>query len=138
MATDTKTGEQRARDVAVSLADDVRALEAMLTGDLTNTPEIEARIIRITADHTEEDGDSPVDTYLAGVLGVEIDGRFTNGEWEVRKVGLLVGYGGLTSRISTTGDGEVDVVVNWWGDSATVTVYAPNLADRIWELSDGI
>ena len=137
METVTKTGEQMARDVAVSLADDVRALEAILTGN-TATPEIAQRIIEITADHTEEDGDSPVDTYLAGVLDVEIDGRFTNGGWEVRKVGLLVGYGGPTSRMTTTGDGEVDVVVNWWGDTATVTVYAPNLADRIWELSDGI
>jgi len=143
MRTFTKTGEQMARDVAVSLADDVRALEHLISGLLG--PEvgndIAGRADQMVSDYSDGDdydGRNTVDAYLAGVLDVEIDGRFTNGGWEVRKVGLLVGYGGPTSRMTTTGDGEVDIVVNWCGDTATVTVYAPNLADRIWELSDGI
>ena len=137
MKTVTKTGEQMARDVAVSLADDVMALEAILTGN-TATQEIAQRIIEITADHTEEDGDSPVDTYLAGVLDVEIDGRFTNGGWDVRQVALLVGFGGPTSRIISNGGDDVAVVVNWWNDNANVTVYAPRLAAIIFGLADDL
>lgn len=139
MKTVTKTGEQMARDVAVSLADDVMALEAILTGN-TATQEIAQRIIEITADHTEEDGDSPVDTYLAGVLDVEIDGRYLANLnfWDVRQVALLVGFGGPTSRMISNGGDDVAIVVNWWNDNANVTVYAPRLAAIIFGLADDL
>lgn len=78
-------------------------------------------------------------SFLAGVLDIEITGRFDSesGEWHVTDVAALVAYGGPTVRYHVHSSGTIRVSVAWWNDHAD-RVIDSGLADYLDEYADGV
>lgn len=161
MTNDRKRTEDYADGIAATLA----ALEELAGIDLTDpdevfclTPEGSA-LLRELADlgpeeptyEADEDGEfvgvadevtdlaedgGPVARYVDNALDVEVYGRLTSDGWDVTDVALLVTVGGPNARAWVATD-HLRVEVAWGGDVARRTVYAPTVADYLYDLADG-
>lgn len=91
------------------------------------------------ADFESDDDDRDIiDAYVNSALEVYVDVRHSlgNGSPIIRKVGLLLGFGGPTIRLEVDENGDGNVSVNWWGDGAKLAVSLPNIADRLYGLAE--
>jgi len=75
--------------------------------------------------------------FVDHALDIEITGTFSEGEWSVSDVALLVSYGGPNVRYRVHGLGTVRVSVAWGSDVSEYVVDS-GLADYLNDLADDL